>query len=505
MRKFILIFLLALFPLVMSGQDRREFDRFKERTERRFDRSEERKNDRFERFSDKVHARFERFRAKANYDYAAFMAKTWGRYSALPPMKRPTEPKPVVPPVYVPDDDIDVPVPDYTVPYEEIEVDTTPVAPPELLPVPVSPEPMDIVTFSFYGTECHAEADMDFRFTLGDLSEAALGPLWIEISDGRFNNMLSDCIKARSDLALCDWAYLKYVEMMTEAYLGTADANATVFLQHYILTQSGYAVRLCRSQENGRLALLAAFDSSDIYGYRFMRIGSENFYIVDRTMPDGSYYVLDIPFEAECVMSSSVSMPVLENRPSRPRLLASKTYPDVSADVDVNLNMMDFFGDYPLTSDWSLYSAASLSRQAKSCLYPVLKQAVSGKSEKEAVGLLLNFVQTSLEYMTDEEQFGYERPLFPDESLYYPYCDCEDRAILFSVLVREILGLDVVFLHYPGHLATAVAFSSEDVSGDNLIVDGRKFVVCDPTYINAGIGMSMPQYRGVGVKVIRTL
>ena len=135
-------------------------------------------------------------------------------------------------------------------------------------------------------------------------------------------------------------------------------------------------------------------------------------------------------------------------------------------------------------------------------LYPSLRKAIAGKSDYEAVEILLNFVQTSLEYMTDDEQFGYERPLFPDESLYYPYCDCEDRSILFSVLVRELVGLDVVLLYYPGHLATAVCFNS-DVSGDYLTVGGRKYVVCDPTYINANVGMTMPQYKGVKAEVVR--
>ncbi|MCI5854973.1 MAG: hypothetical protein MR005_05500, partial [Prevotella sp.] len=45
--------------------------------------------------------------------------------------------------------------------------------------------------------------------------------------------------------------------------------------------------------------------------------------------------------------------------------------------------------------------------------------------------------------------------------------------------------------YYPGHLATAVGFTDE-VKGDYLMVNGRKFVVCDPTFINAPIGRTMP-------------
>ena len=50
----------------------------------------------------------------------------------------------------------------------------------------------------------------------------------------------------------------------------------------------------------------------------------------------------------------------------------------------------------------------------------------------------------------------------------------------------------MVLIYYPGHLATAVKFN-ENVSGDYLVVDGKKYVVCDPTYVNARVGMTMPK------------
>lgn len=125
-------------------------------------------------------------------------------------------------------------------------------------------------------------------------------------------------------------------------------------------------------------------------------------------------------------------------------------------------------------------------------LYPKLRAYVKGKSENEAVNIILNFVQTAFEYGYDDEIWGGDRPFFAEETIYYPYSDCEDRSILFSRLVRDIVGLDMVLIYYPGHLATAVKFN-ENVSGDYLVVDGKKYVVCDPTYVNARVGMTMPK------------
>ena len=67
----------------------------------------------------------------------------------------------------------------------------------------------------------------------------------------------------------------------------------------------------------------------------------------------------------------------------------------------------------------------------------------------------------------------------------------EDRSILFSRLIRDLLGLDVALIYYPSHLATAVCFDQE-VSGDTMIIGGRTFIVCDPTYIGAPVRAQMP-------------
>ena len=77
---------------------------------------------------------------------------------------------------------------------------------------------------------------------------------------------------------------------------------------------------------------------------------------------------------------------------------------------------------------------------------------------------------------------------FVDELFYYPYSDCEDRAVLYSYLVRTLMGLDVVLLEYPNHMATAVCFD-ENIDGDYITVSGKKYIICDPTYIGASIGL----------------
>ena len=148
-----------------------------------------------------------------------------------------------------------------------------------------------------------------------------------------------------------------------------------------------------------------------------------------------------------------------------------------------------------------MYADTPLDEKTKQQLYPALRQAIRGVPELQAVSLLLNWVQTAFEYEYDDKVWGGDRAFFPAESLYYPYCDCEDRSILFSRLVRDLLGLEVVLLYYPGHLASAVCLN-QPVHGDFLTVCGKRYVVCDPTYIGAPVGATMPGMDNKAAKVI---
>ena len=76
-----------------------------------------------------------------------------------------------------------------------------------------------------------------------------------------------------------------------------------------------------------------------------------------------------------------------------------------------------------------------------------LGSRIAPLSREDALNFLLHFTQSAFRYQTDGQQFGRERSLFPEETFYYPYSDCEDRAIFFSWLVRRLLKQEIVLLH----------------------------------------------------------
>jgi hypothetical protein len=150
---------------------------------------------------------------------------------------------------------------------------------------------------------------------------------------------------------------------------------------------------------------------------------------------------------------------------------------------------------------WGMLAKTPLFNNTGEQLTASLKEKIDGMSQRNAVERLLNWVQTGFEYEFDETIWGKDRAFFPEETLFYPYDDCEDRSILLSRLISDLLGLECLLVYYPGHLAMAVNFN-EPVKGDYVMLDGRKFVICDPTYIGSLVGETMPMVKDESTTII---
>ena len=161
---------------------------------------------------------------------------------------------------------------------------------------------------------------------------------------------------------------------------------------------------------------------------------------------------------------------------------------------------MEMLRHYP-QMDVPEYARSSIDAKLRKEILTQIGTQIKGLSQKDAANRLIHFVQYAFDYATDGEQHGYEKAYFIEENFYYPKNDCEDRAIFYAYLVRNLLGLDVHLVEYPGHECTAVSFTDPSIIGDNYIYEGKRFTICDPTYIGAHIGMCMPDYKNTKPKV----
>lgn len=458
----------------------------------------------FEEFTRQAKKSYTDFRSKANKEYAEFMRQAWKLYQAKPAQPKP-EDEPPVPPTPYPEENKDIPIKDEPKPYEEV----IPVIIPEPQPKPVEPikeevTPVEqVFSFSFFQTECKVRLNETQRFTLKKRNTKALADAWEVMANAGYNNVIRDCLKLRERYRLCDWAYLLMLQELSDAYLGKGTDESTL-LCAFLYCQSGYQMRLAMGKE--RLYLLVA-SKHQIYDIIYWQIDGNYYYPLN--CQEERLEICKATFPNEQPLSLLVpELPLLTEVSAENRTLQSERYPHVKATVSADKNLISFFNTYPTSmlddnfcTRWAFYANTPMSERMKKQLYPSLRNVIQGKSQHEAANMLLNFVQTAFVYEYDDKVWGDDRAFFAEESLYYPFCDCEDRSILFSRLVRDLLGLKVLLVHYPGHLATAVRFT-ERVTGDYITLNKEKYVVCDPTYIGAPVGATMTDMDNATAKVI---
>ena len=456
----------------------------------------------YEQFKQQAQADYENFRDKANAEYAKFMKQAWKEYHAMPAIPQPVEKE--RPPVVI-DEDKKKPIESQPIPIEE-EVIKIPAPEPQPVPVaPIKEQPVDEeegISFTVYGSTMKVRFNSSERFQLSDCSEQTLSDAWKRLSGKAYNNTIRDCLELRIKRQLSDWAYLQMLDSFSKACLGKS--NEAVLLMAYIYCQSGYRMRI--GTINEQLYLLYA-SQHVVYHKAYYTIDNEYYYIFDSGVT--SLKVCDIAFPNEKSLSFYIPQEQLFDYVSSDlRHLKSERYPDMDITTRVNKNVITFCESYPKSSirenfmtRWAMIANTPMEKGVKEMMYPQLQKAFKGLTEKDAMERLLNWVQTSLIYEYDDKVWGGDREFFAEESLYYPYADCEDRSILLSRLVRDLLGLKVILIYYPGHLAMAVEFT-EQVKGDYIMLDGHKFVVCDPTYFNANVGMTMPTMDNAKAKVI---
>lgn len=353
------------------------------------------------------------------------------------------------------------------------------------------------VAINYCNTKLYIDASMKGVINITSSQECAVADGYEALCRSNYKPLIANCQQAQKDFRLNDWGVFLFVKTAAEALCN--DENSCIVMQQFLLNELGYRAKMARRGDRNQLLLFVATDCM-VYGHPYFTKEGLNYYNINGTEACTFYMCNQDSKKAKTPVAMR-----LNNVPALNSGLVSRQRTNkagnVSVSVNVSKSLMDFYASMP-QCDYGVYAKAPVAGSLAQEVLGTLRPLVQGKSEVDAANLLLNFVQTGFKYATDEEQFGFEKPFFVEELFYYPACDCEDRSVLFGWLVRELLGLDVVYLDYPNHIATAVQFKG-DVKGDFLTVDGKRYTVCDPTYIGASIGMTMPNLRSAGVSILR--
>ncbi len=428
--------------------------------------------------------------------------KDWREFQMSFGIKRDDKPKPVVFPVApkpilpaVPDEE----------PKEVVKVEKVPRPPLETpLPkkIPSSQFRGKALKIDFFGVLVALRVDPNLAAELGKpINKTTISDFWKVLSTSDYKPLMKQLQSNRKSMNLNDWGYAQLVNKLGQSIYRDRPNEVKMF-NWFILTKAGYNARI-------------GFNDSTIY---LMLPAKTQFYEVPYFAYDGrNYYVVPFSGRVEKVRKlysyegnyarangaidlALTRLPQFKTSSQQRKLAFEFEDKQYNLSVRYDRNLVDYLKSYPVT-ELDVYFHSTLSTQLRYTLLTALKPMVEGLSEESAVNLLLRFVQTAFEYKTDGAQFGKEKYFFPEELFLYPYSDCEDRSVLFAYLVKNLLGLDVVALDYPGHVATAVKFKGS-VKGSAITYQNRRYVISDPTYINALTGMVMPRYKSTKPKVV---
>lgn len=482
--KHILLPLLFLAICTSTARAQDTFDEFRKGVEQRF-----------RAHRQQVEGEFDAYRRQVNERFAGFMRKAWANFTPRPEVPEPKDEQPV-PPIEFRGEKDGKPIEGKLQPIKDLVPPPLPEPQPQpIVPIEEKEQQDNILRLAFLGNTLQVRVPRDHCFTLRNVRENTIADAWQCLSGGIFDNTLRDLLEIRKNHQLCDWAYLQLLKAFACDLLGEKNNEATL-LTAWFYTQSGYMMRLARNGE--RLSMLYG-SRFTLFGRPYYVLDGQNYYELEES-DEEELSICDISFPKERALSLCITQePVVPQAAACARTLQARDFPAMRFTVHTNKHLIDFYNTYPTgrfganeCTRWAVYANTPLNTHTRSELYPALRKTLEGKTQAEALTMLLNFVQTALVYEYDDKVWGGDRAFFPEETLHYPYADCEDRAILFTRLVRDLLQLRAALVYYPGHLAAAIKVTDPAIKGDVLLINEERYLVCDPTFINAPIGRTMP-------------
>jgi len=361
----------------------------------------------------------------------------------------------------------------------------------------------------FYTDVFQAKADetlfIDFPSTISD---TAILSAYIHLNSSNFKPLLDSLLTYKKEHQLNDWLYYQLVRRIAQQ-LSPKEVNygAYTLYKWFILVKSGYDARLALSHQK---IIFYVFNDEDIEDIPFFMVG------------DKKYMCLNYHDYARVNLNDDPPVPVKINIGNADQAFSYKVtrMPDFKPAQDiekklefvydrkayhfsikVNTNIQAVFANYPGV-DFETYFNIPMTRETYSSLIPLLKKNIARMNEKKGVDYLMRFTRYAFLYENDQENFGKERRMSPQETLMSAYSDCDDRAALFFYLVKEIYNLPMIALLYPTHITMAVEFHKP--VGEPIVYKGKVYSLCEPTpeLEDLGIGQMSAQLRNIPYRIV---
>lgn len=343
------------------------------------------------------------------------------------------------------------------------------------------------IAFTFYNQTFNIAVDSTFSIDYkSKISERNIINFYNRLNTSNYQDLIKSLTNYKNENHLNDWFYYQLIRKTVQQISPKEDNYERYTLyKWFLLAKSGFDTRLAIG--NDHQLLFYVWSDENISDIPFINLNNKQYvclnfhdyknanYLTDKLSP------INIPI-ADAVKSFSykvTQIPDLNPNDYKDKLLSFNYHEKAYYfNVKINNDLQTLFKNYPVV-DFESYFNIPLSRETYSSLIPFLKNNVKGMTQKKGVDYLMRFTRNAFLYESDDDNYGKEKRLSPEQTLYSDYSDCDDRAALFFYLVKEIYNLPMIALLYPTHITMAVKFDKP--IGTPINYKGENYYVCEPT------------------------
>ena len=306
-----------------------------------------------------------------------------------------------------------------------------------------------------------------------------------KVNQSNYQPLIGSLLSYKEKYKLNDWLYYQLVRRVAQQISPKEENYARyTFYKWFMLAQSGYDARLALSQNRIIFYVYNNEDISDIpffivNGKQYACLNYHDYAKADLNAEPPMPVALPIAAAQKPFSYKVTLMPDFKpGNEIEKKLAFTYEHKKYHFSVKLNADMEKAFANYPGVS-FDTYFNIPMSKEAYGSLIPLLKTNVKGMDQKKGVDYLMRFTRYAFLYENDQENFGREKRMSPEETLLSSRSDCDDRAALFYYLVKEIYNLPMIALLYPTHITMAVGFSTP--VGEPILYKGKYYSLCEPT------------------------
>jgi hypothetical protein len=365
------------------------------------------------------------------------------------------------------------------------------------------------ISFEFYNDTFNLEVDSSIIVNVPtELSEQYIKSSYNKVNAGKYSSIIKTLTAYKVKHQLNDWLYYQLIRKTAQQISPKKDNyERYTFYKWFLLGKSGYDARLTIADNR---IIFYVFNDEDISDIPFVMFKNKKYMCLNHH--DYAYAdlnkvpphdMISIPEAKEAFSYKVTRMPDFKPEDYYEKQIQfsykHKTY---HFNIKLNQDVETIFANYPVV-DFESYFNIPLSKETYGSLIPLLKKNISGMKQKKGIDYLMRFTRYAFLYENDEENFGKEKRLSPEETLFSKYSDCDDRAALFFYLVKEIYNVPMIALLYPTHITMAVQFDTP-VGGDPIVYKGKTYSICEPTpqKEDLGIGKMSADLKKIPYQVV---